>query len=26
LPWIRPLKALRNLVRFGCSICFSLGL
>ena len=21
LPWMRPLKALRNLVRFGCSIC-----
>ena len=20
LPWMRPLKALRNLVRFGCSI------
>src|SRR3954469_11539816 len=21
LPWMRPLKALRNLVRLGCSIC-----
>src|SRR5579884_1051370 len=22
LPWIRPLKALRNLVRLGCSISY----
>src|SRR3954469_11751267 len=21
LPWMRPLKALRNLVRLGCSMC-----
>src|SRR5947209_2450803 len=24
LPWMRPLKALRNLVRLGCSIVYSL--
>ena len=26
LPWMRPLKALRNLVRLGCSMCLSFAL
>src|SRR6187397_22486 len=26
LPWIRPLKALRNLVRLGCSISYTFRL
>src|SRR5471032_2471336 len=25
-PWMRPLKALRNLVRFGCSMIYSVPL
>src|SRR3954465_7309331 len=26
LPWMRPLKALRNLVRLGCSISYTFRL